>query len=75
MTEDIKVNFRDNPPEDFMKEESSRMNPNILKMTGGMLSGDEEKDLERIKKYKKKDLDKIFIKNNIATRWEDQAEY
>lgn len=56
MTEDIKVNFRDNLPEDFMKEESSRMNPNILKMTGGMLSGDEEKDLERIKKYKKKGL-------------------
>ena len=75
MTEDIKVNFRDNPPEYLMEEESSRMNPNILKMTGGMLSGDEEIDLERIKKYKKKDLDKIFIKNNIATRWEDQAEY
>lgn len=75
MIEDIKVNFRDNPPKYLMEEESSKMNPNILKMTRGMLSGDEKMDLERIKKYKKKDLNKMFMKNNIATRWEDQVEY
>lgn len=71
MIEDIKVNFRDNPPDDFMEEECLYMNSRMLKMTGGMLSGDEERDLERIKKYKKRELDKIFIKNNITTRWGD----
>lgn len=70
MIEDIRVNFRDNPPEDFM-EDVFYKNSNILRMTGGMLSGDEKIDLERIKKYKKKDLNKMFMKNNITTRWEE----
>lgn len=43
--------------------------PNIRFMSGGLLTGYEEIDLERLKTANKTRLKNIFLKNNIPIRW------